>query len=247
MGLSGCCLCRSFVESCGITVYACTMQRTLTVRLAVLVFTSLLSAQNAIPTFKAEAASAYVWDEYNLSSASSSIQDPVTGNAIHRLSHAGIEVSSRVGFERIGMGQAGELLIFTTTIVNNTDSGLAVWHGAVGVDGHLALPLSIVLTKKGLGKKECNEAWELARLHCFSSGFFPDQNFFSSNSSSKAFSVTPNSALTVSFVTRDPRNYSLLCSVEGCYPKGTMRFSITVNTTDFVFIWTGRAMAFCGR
>jgi hypothetical protein len=189
-----------------------------------------------------------VWDENNLSGmGSSSIQDPVTGNAIHRLSHAKIEVSSRAGFERIGMGKAGEFLIFTTTIVNNTDSGLSIRQSGLGVDGHLALPLSIVLTKKGLAKKECNEAWELARLHCFSSGFFPNQGFFSSHSSSEAFTVTPNSALTVSFVTKDPRNYSLLCSVEGCYPKGTMRFSITINTTDFVFIWTGRALAYCGR
>jgi hypothetical protein len=224
------------------------MQCTVTVTVAVLVFSSLMSAQNAIPTFKAEAASAFVWDEDNLSGVvSSSIQDPVTGTAIHRLSHAGIEVSSRAGFERIGMGAAGEFLIFTTTIVNNTGSGLSIRQGAVGVDGHLALPLSIVLTKKGLAKRECNEAWELARLHCFSSGFFPNQSFFSSHSSSEAFTVTPNSALTVSFVTKDPRNYSLLCSVEGCYPKGTMRFSITINTTDFVFIWTGRALAYCGR
>src|ERR1700756_2190755 len=148
------------------------MQCIPTVTLAVLLFTSLMSAQNAIPTFKAEAVSAFVWDEDNLSGvASSSIQDPVTGTAIHKLSHAGIEVSSRAGFERIGMGEAGELLIFTTTIVNNTDSGLSIRQSGVGVDGHLALPLSVVLTKKGLGKKECNEAWELARLHCFSSGF----------------------------------------------------------------------------
>src|SRR5579862_7094046 len=161
------------------------MQFTHTVTLAVIVFTSLMSAQNAIPTFKAEAVSAFVWDEDNPSGVgSSSIQDPVTGNAIHKLSHAGIEVSSREGFERIGTGEAGELLIFTTTIANNTDSGLSIRQGAVGVDGHLALPLSIVLTKKGLDKKECNATWELARLHCFSSGFFPNQNFFSSSSSS---------------------------------------------------------------
>jgi hypothetical protein len=250
MGMSGLFL-QILVESCGITVHAFTMQCTLTVTLAVLVFASLISAQNAIPTFKAEAVSAFVWDEDNLPRvASSSIQDPITGTAIHKLSHAGIEVSSRAGFERVGMGEAGELLIFTTTIVNNTDSGLSIRQSAVGVDGHLALPLSVVLTKKGLGKKDGNEAWELARLHCFSSGFFPNQNFFPSSSSSKAFkpfSVTRNSALTVSFVTKDPRNYSLLCSMEGCHPKGTMRFSITVNTTDFVFIWAGRALADCGR
>jgi hypothetical protein len=59
--------------------------------------------------------------------------------------------------------------------------------------------------------------------------------------------VTPKTALTVSFVTKDPRNYSVRCSVEGCYPTGTMRYSVTINTTDFVFIWAGRAAAYCGK
>jgi hypothetical protein len=224
------------------------MRCTLAVTLAVLAFTLLTFAQNDLPIFRAEAASAFVWGEDDPSGAvSSSIRDPVTGNAIHKLSHAGIEVSSRAGFESIGLGEAGELLSFTTTIVNNTDSELSVRQGGASVDGHLALPLSIVLTKKGIGKKESKQAWELARMYCFSSGFFPDHNFFSPTASSKDFAVPPKAALTVSFVTKDPRNYSVGCSVEGCYPKGTIRFSVTVNTTDFVFVWPGRAVVYCGR
>jgi hypothetical protein len=224
------------------------MQRTFAVTFAVLAFTFLTFAQNDLPTFKAEAASAFVWGEDNPSgAASSSIRDPLTGNAIHKLSHAGIEVSSRAGFEFIGLGEAGELLSFTTTIVNNTNSALSVRQGGASADGHLALPLSVVPTKKGLGKKEREQAWELARMHCFSSGFFPNQTFFLPNASSKVFTVTPKTALMVSFVTKDPRNYSVRCSMEGCYPKGTIRFSVTVNTTDFVFVWPGRAVVYCGR
>jgi hypothetical protein len=224
------------------------MQRIPTITFAVLAFTFLAFAQDDIPTFKAEAASAFVWGEDDPSGAvSSSLQDPVTGKAIHRLRHGGIEVSSSAGFEKIGTGEVGELLIFTTTVVNNTDSRISVRQDTVGVDGHLTLPLSVVLTKKGLGKKESKEAWELPRLYCFASGFFPSQNFFSSNSSSKVFTVTPKTVLAVSFVTKDPRNYSLLCSMEGCYPKGTIRFSVTVNSTDFIFIWPGRALTYCGR
>jgi len=224
------------------------MQRIPAITFAVLAFTFLTFAQEDIPTFKAEAASAFVWGEDNPSGAeSSSLRDPVTGSAIFRLRHGGIEVSSTAGFEKIGTGEPGELLIFTTTIVNNTNSGISVRQGAVGVDGHLALPLSVVLTKKGLDKEKRKETWELSRLHCFSSGFFPSENFFSLNSSSKLFTVMPNTVLAVSFVTKDPRNYSLLCSAEGCYPKGTIRFSVTVNSTDFVFVWPGRAVAYCGR
>jgi hypothetical protein len=224
-----------------------TMRRTLVVTLATLAFTLHTVAQDDPPIFRAGAASAFVWGEDNSSGAvSSSIRDPVTGSAIHNLRHAGIEVSSRAGFENVGMGTAGELLIFTTTIVNNTESVLSVRQGGASVDGHMALPLSVVPTRKGLSKGESKPAWELQRMHCFLSGFLPKQNFFSSNPS-KAFTVTPKTALTVSLVTKDPRNYSVQCSVEGCYPRGTIRFSVTVNATDFVFVWPGRGVAYCGR
>jgi len=224
------------------------MQNIPAITLAVLAFTFLTFAQDDLATFRAEAASAFVWGEDTPSGAvSSSFRDPVTGIATFRLRHAGIEVSSRAGFERIGMEKAGEVLIFTTTVVNNTESGLSVRQGVASVDGHVALPLSIVATKKGLNRKARKEAWELSSLNCFSSGFFPSHDFFSSNPSLKVLTLTPNTALTVSFVTKDPRNYSLLCSVDGCYPKGAIRFSVTVNSTDFVFVWPGRALAYCGR
>lgn len=225
-----------------------TMQRTWAVTILFLVFAFAMRAQDGIPTLKAEAVGAFVWGEDIPSGAvSSNIRDPVTGNAIHKLSRAGIEVSSRVGFEKIGAGQIGELLVFTTVIVNNTHSGLSVRQGIASVDGYLALPLSVVLTKKGLGRRAGKEAWELARLNCFSSGFFPKDNFFSSNAALNNFTVAPNTGLTVSFVTKDPRSYSVLCSVEGCYPKGVMRFSVIVNAMEFVFVWPGRAVVYCGK
>jgi hypothetical protein len=224
------------------------MRRTLAVTFAFLLFALLTFAQDDPPTFKAEALSAVVWGEDNPSGAMSSIiRDPVTGNAIHKLKHGGIEVSSRAGFESIGLGEAGEFLSFTTTILNNTEFELSVRQGGASVDGHVALPLSVVLTRKGLSKKKRKQAWELARMHCFSNGFLANEDFFSPEASSKVFTVTPARALTISFVTKDPRYSSVLCSVEGCYPKGTIRFAVTVNATDFVFIWPGRTMVDCGR
>ena len=225
-----------------------TMRPSLAVTLAVFALTPLSRAQDEIPIFKTEAASAVVWGEENSSGASSSsVRDPVTGNAIHKLHHGGIEVSSRAGFERVDSAGAGELLSFTTTIVNNTESELSVRHGVASVDGRVALPLPLVLTKKGLGKRGRNQALELGSMNCFSSGFLPNQMFFSPNPSSKAMTVSPKKTLTVSFVIKDPRYNSVLCSVEGCYPKGTTRFSVTVNATDFVFIWPGRSMVYCGK
>lgn len=165
------------------------MRRILVVTLATLAFTLHTVAQDDIPIFRADAASAFVWGEDNSSEVVEHPR-PSAGSAIHNLRHAGIEVSSRAGFESVGMGIAGELLIFTTTIVNNTYSVLSVRQGGASVDGHMALPLSVVPSRKGLSKGESKLAWELQRMHCFSSGFLPTQNFFSSNAS-KVFTVTP--------------------------------------------------------
>jgi len=215
----------------------------------VLAVTLLTFAQDDVPIFKTQAASAFVWGEDSSPGAVSSIvRDPVTGNAIHKLNHGGVEVSSKAGFEAIGSGGPGELLSFATTIVNNTEFELSIRPRGASVDGRVALPLPIVPTKKGLGKRERDQVWELASMNCFSGGFLPnDEMFLSANAPSKVFTVTPKRALTVSFVTKDPRYYSVLCSAEGCYPKGTIRFSVTVNATDFVFIWPGREMIYCGK
>jgi hypothetical protein len=218
------------------------------ITLALLTLTSLTCAQTDLPILKTEAIGAFVWGEDTYpGSVSSSVRDPVTNNVILKLDHGGIEVSSRAGFERVGLDQAGELLCFTATIVNNTDSELSVRQGGASVAGRLALPLPVVLKKKGLSKGERNQVWELPSMNCFSSGFLPNEDFLPPRSSSKGFTVTPKRALTVSFVIKDPRHDPILCSVEGCYPKGTIRFFVTVNTTDYVFIWPGRNIVYCGR
>ena len=218
------------------------------VALVVLGSTSLTLAQNDLPTFRAKGASAFVWGDDNYSSAvSSSIHDPVTGNVIHKLSHAGIEVSSQAGFESIGYGAAGELLSFTTTIANNTESELSVRRGGASIEGHVAFPLSVVPTNKGLTRRKRTQAWELTKMTCFLNGFLAHENYFSPNDSSRVFTVPPKSALKVSFVTQDPRKYPFRCSMEGCYPTGTMRFYVTINTTDYIFVWPGRSSVNCGK
>jgi hypothetical protein len=224
------------------------MQYSFAVALAVIALSLLTHAQDDLPIFKTEATSAFVWGEDNLPGAvSSSVLDPVTGNAIHRLNHGGVEVSSKAGFETIRSGEAGALLSFTTTIVNSTESELSVGQGGASVDGRAALPLAVVHTQKGLTKKQRSQVRELASMNCFSSGFLPNETSLSPDASSKVLTVIPKKAMTVSFVTKDPRYYSVLCSAEGCFPKGTIRFSVTVNSNDFVFIWPGRTMVNCGK
>ena len=209
-------------------------------------------AQDDPPVIKSEVLSAFVWGEDSPSGAiSSTIQDPLTGDAIHTLSYNGIEVSSRMGFERVGVNVVGIFLNYTATIVNGTDSALSVRYGGISVDGRAASPFWIVPRDKKLSKKERKskpEAVELEKIHCISSGFLSSDNFFSANASSQVFTVAPGSALTVSSVIRDPRNYhSVRCSVEGCYPTGTMRYYLNVRNQNYVFVWPGRSAVYCGK
>jgi hypothetical protein len=220
--------------------------------LAVFAFTPGVFGQDGVPMIKATVMSAFVWGEDSTSGAvSSTIQDPLTGNALHTLSYAGIEVSSRIGFERVSTAEVGTFLNYTTTIVNSTDSTLSVRYGAISVDGHAASPLWVVPEGKKLNKKERKskpDVVELGKIHCFTSGFLSSDNFFSANASSQVLTVAPRTALTVSSVIRDPRSYHLVrCSVEGCYPTGTIRYYLRVDTKDYIFAWPGRSAVYCGK
>lgn len=219
--------------------------------LAVLAFTPRVFGQGDVPIIRSEVMSAFVWGlDSTTGAVSSTIQDPLTGNAIRRLSYAGIQVSSRIGFERVGVGEVGTFLNYATTIVNGTDATLSVRYGGISVDGHAATPLWIVPADKKLNKKERKskpDAVELGKIHCFTSGFLSSDKFFSANATSQVLTVAPRASLTVSSVIRDPRNYhSVLCSVEGCYPTGTIRYYLRVDNKDFVFVWPGRSAVYCG-
>ena len=220
--------------------------------LAVLAFIPSVFGQDGEPAIKSEVRSAFVWGEdFDSGAVSSTIQDPLTGNAIYRLSYAGIEVSSRMGFERVSTNEVGIFLNQTTTIVNSTASRLSVRYGGISVDGHAASPLWIVPPGKKLNKterKNKTDLAELAKMHCFTSGFLSSDNFFSGNALSQVLTVAPGASLTVSSVIRDPRSSrSVLCSVEGCYPTGTVRGYVRVNSQDYVFVWPGRSAVYCGK
>jgi hypothetical protein len=219
--------------------------------LAVFAFAPGMFGQDDVPMIKAEVMSAFVWGADSLSGAlSSTMQDPLTGTAMHTLSYAGISVSSRIGFERVSMAEVGTFLNYTTIIVNSTDSTLSVRYGGISVDGHAASPLWVVPAGKELSKKERKskpDAVELGKIHCLTSGFLSSDNLFSANSSSQVLTVAPRAALTVSSVIRDPRNYhSIRCSVEGCYPTGTIRYYLTVDNRDYIFVWPGPSAVYCG-
>jgi hypothetical protein len=207
------------------------------------------SAQNNIPTFKVETKSALVWDENFLESTASSIRDPLSGNEIHRLSYDGIDVSSRLGYEKVSPSKEDKLINYSTTVANNTDADVSVQYGGVSVDGHLALPLRVAAESQGLGKRDRRDTWDLTKMHCFQTGFASGENVFSSSGSTPAstqvFTVAPKTSITISFVTKDPS--AALCSVDGCHLQGKVRYYVTVNLRDYVFVWPGRSIVYCGQ
>jgi hypothetical protein len=225
-----------------------TMKRSQLIVVACLVFTLSMFAQNDTPAFRVEARSALVWDkDLPESTTSSIVWDPLTGNEIHKLRSAGVEVSSRIGYERVSSSEVGKLLHYTTTIANHTDSDVSVNYGGASVDGHVATPLWVALTNKGSKKRDRKNVWELSKMHCFKTGFASTKNFFSAHDLSETFTVRPQTAMTISSVTKDPRDYSVRCSLDGCQVTGTVRYYITVNGKDYVFIWPGKSVVYCGE
>ncbi len=229
------------------------MKLTWAVVLPVFVFASLTIGQESQPNIKVESLSAFVWGEDVASGAvSSSIRDPLTGNAIHKLNYGGIEVSTRLGFESIGVDGERIFLIYTTTIVNSTDSMLSVKYGEFSVDGHVAKPLSWVSSRKkqdkNPSKSKADDEVAAEEMHCAMSGFLSTDNLFSANEISHIRTLSPRAAITVSSVIRDPRsNYWLRCSVDGCFPTGIIRYSLTVDGRDYIFVWPGRSAINCGK
>ena len=218
-----------------------------TLLLAVFVFTSNVFGQE----IKAEVVSAFVWGEdFHLGAISSTIQDPLTGYTIHKLTYGPIEVSSQIGFERVSADEAGAYLNYITTIVNGSDSMLSVRYGGISIDGHaISLPW-VILPGRKVDKRERKNKTnvvEPGKMECFTSGFLSHDHVFSADGASETLHVSPKTALTVSSVVRDPRSYPLRCSTEGCHPVGTIRYYVIVNSQDYVFVWPGQSAIYCGR
>jgi hypothetical protein len=219
-------------------------------RLFILVLATFGFAQDEVPIFRTEAKSAFVWGEDVPSGAVSSlVKDALTGSEILKLRHAGIDVSSRIGFER-QQGKIGEVIAYTTTIINNSNESLSVKYGETTIDGRIVTPLSVFSGTTKPHKKRAHvgpNSVDVAALYCFSSGFLTDGNFFPSREPSGTFTVEARSSVTVSTVIKDPRHSPILCSQDGCLPKGTIAYSVQVGNHDFIFTRPGRALTDCGK
>ncbi len=206
-----------------------------------------LFGQNEEFTFKAEARSAFIWgSDFTGGAVSSTFEDPLTGYLLHKLSYSGIEVISKLGYERVGGGRAGELVNYTTIISNGTSIDVPVQFGGVMIDGRSTSLLSLVKAPKKVGKEEPMNARTISSMHCFKNGFLSRENFFSTDKP-KGFIVKSNSAIIISAVVKDPRYHGVRCSKDGCRPTGTTRFYVNVNGKDYVFVWDARSAVYCGE
>lgn len=213
---------------------------------------TVLLGQETQTIIKTEVVSTFLWGEDARSGAISSfVHDPLTGSAIRKLRYDGIEVSARLAYERVSVNETGIFLIHTTTIVNTTSAPVIVRYGGVSVDGHTVLPPTIVPAGKTISRKELKrnpDIVELGRMNCFATTYVSTDNVFSANPSSHVLTVAPGAALTVSSVFRDPRRYQpLRCSTDGCFPTGTIRYYVTVNGQDYIFVWPGNSAVNCGK
>ena len=224
-------------------------------RVARAFFATIISLQAIcqvdVPPLKTEVRNAFIWGEDAPAGAiSSSLKDPLTGAEIRTLKHNGIEVISRMGFEKLRPEDVSEFIAYFTTIVNNTQSELSVEQGRITVDDHFVSPLSMDSRAKAVKKQhspEGTDALSLRDLHCFMDGYLSSGSSLSSQPTSSGTAVPPYSSSTVSGVIKDPRHYSLLCTADGCFPKGTIRYSIRVGGHEYIFTWNGRLLLNCGN
>jgi len=205
-------------------------------------------AQVDTPAFETEVKSAFVWGEDKVNGAnSSSVADPRTGQRIHKLEYGGIEVSSRIGFERIARGEVGEFIEYTAAVVNSTGRVALLRVGGVSVDEGTARQVHISQEHRHRREKDYDtDVAELSKLYCLTSGFLSTDNLVSADPQGGVLVIEPSAALTVTVVARDPSHYSIRCSSEGCHPVGALRYFVTVNGRDYVFLWPGRSVPYCG-
>ncbi len=202
------------------------------------------------PTFRAETNSAFVWGQDSPTGAvSSTVKDPLTGNPIHKLTYRGIDVSSRAGWERQNWGQTTVIPV-TVSVVNNTDYPVTVQSGGASYGGYNAPLLYLASSKKSVPRESRKYVWETRKMRCFTSGYFPSETLFTGEG--EALTVAPKRAVTMSFAAAVPREREFLgfdCVAPSgqCLPINEVRYYLRVNGKDYVFVWGGGSVPYCGK
>jgi hypothetical protein len=211
---------------------------------------SPLSAQDSTPTFRTEAESAFVWGQDAPAGAlSSTVQDPLTGLARHKLAYKGVEVGSSTGYEDQWVQDSkllrhGYIVVTTsTTIVNNTDYPVSIEYGDASANGHTAALIGDK-TSKTIPRLD-NKKFD--QLDCYRSSNLmkdaklvnrdPDINPKGSPAAMNRIVLPPKSAVTIAAATATPEVGSW---------SGYYRYYVRVDHKDFVFPWPMSQMQPCG-
>jgi hypothetical protein len=221
---------------------------------------ALLCAASAqdVPTFKTESESAFVWGEDRRDGAeSSTVTDPLTGNKMYKLTFRGIEVSTRIGWQKYSEFEGPYMLASTTTVTNSTDDQISVRYGGTNINGHVAALVFSSSNKKLYPRKERQFVWEISKMKCFTTGYLSSERMFnevndesgvqrtSPSLSSVEVAIAPKRGVSLSSVVLFPETRTV-CS-DGCYPEViSIRQWVRVRGKDFVFVWPNLP-PFCGE
>jgi len=146
------------------------------------VFSLQANSQTDLPKFAVDVRESFVWGEDATAGAeSSAIKDPLSSAELRKLKHNGVEVSSRIGFEKPHPEDVGEFIVYSLTIVNSTKTELAVETGGIVVDGHFVAPLPVDYSSRGSKRKHSSvvgkEVVDIRNLNCFASGYLSSEKF----------------------------------------------------------------------
>jgi hypothetical protein len=206
--------------------------------------------QSDVPVVKVDVRSAFVWGQDSIGGAvSSTVRDPLTGGLFPKLTYRGIGLGVRIGYEHVREGQAGIVLEFSATVINNSGAEISARYGGTIIDGK-PVGLSMVIADNQvheLARTAESIAVLSSRMYCFMSGFLPGETFATAATSSMTAEISSGTGFTLSYVVRDPRASAVLCSLHGCHPKGEIRSYLLVDGRDYVFVVPGSSIPYCGR
>jgi hypothetical protein len=86
-------------------------------------------------------------------------------------------------------------------------------------------------------------------VRCFTSGYFPSETLFTGEG--EALTVAPKRAATASFAAAVPRErrvgFDCVASIGPCLPINEVRYYLRGDGQDYVSIWGGGSVPYCGK
>jgi hypothetical protein len=192
--------------------------------------------QQTSPVIRVESFSSFVWNgpvchmadfqavcdknpAYDSPAVSSLVEDPLTGQKIHKLAYEGVEVGSYLTYSiSVGFSKIREFIVANITIVNGTESPVEVSE----FNASLPLPSQKDFAKRNVGV--CPYVWSDAKKPIpISTGV-----------------VAPHSSRQLSILMSaeaGQTNMQRWTAESNVYSVAPVRYAVKVQGKDFVFPW----------